>query len=449
MTRRNKIQSPYMKWGLTAAIALMLAISFFFLIYRYEGLLQGVAAFAHILTPFVYGLVMAYLVCPLYNVCVAGFQKIHWPKIRGKDYTLGIAKGLSTVISISMIFLVIGALLYLIIPQLIESVTVIAKEMPVYVRNVVQFLQESANHLPNTFKAQVEALISEAGGSFTDWVQSTLLPRYDSILATISESILGILGTIMNFFIGVIICAFFINRKEVFLAQSKKLILAIFSAEHADGILKGAAFTNKTFWGFISGKLIDSLIIGIICFIVMSILHWPYAVLISVIIGVTNIIPFFGPFIGAIPSAILMFMVSPKLCMAFIIFALILQQVDGNIIGPKILGETTGLSSLWVMFAIIVGSGLFGILGMVLGVPVFAVLYAYICYAINKRLEKKGLPTNLRDYKTLYRYEDIHNPDAVYDDTLEEHHEGLLHHGGHRSKEEHRESPDTREEKHD
>lgn len=432
MTRR-RLQSPYVKWGLTGALALIAAITFFFVIYRYEGLLNGIAAFGHILTPFVYGLVMAYLICPLYNVCVRGFAKIKWPKIRGKDQSVGIAKGIATIISISAIFLVIGALLYLIIPQLVESVTVIAKEMPSYVRNVVQFLQDSARHLPDTFKVQAEAIISEAGGSFTDWVQTTLLPRYDSVLATVSESILGILGMILNFFIGVIVCAFFINRKEVFLAQAKKLILALFNADHADGILKGAAFTNKTFWGFISGKLIDSLVIGIICFIVMTILHWPYAVLISVIIGVTNIIPFFGPFIGAIPSAFLMFMVSPKLCLAFVVFVLILQQVDGNIIGPKILGETTGLSSLWVMFAIIVGSGLFGLLGMVLGVPVFAVLYAYICYAINRRLEKKGLPTNLRDYRTLYKYDDIHNPDAVYDKSIEEHQEGLLHHG-HRAK---------------
>ena len=402
MARRNKIQSPYMKWGLTAAIALMLAISFFFVIYRYEGLLQGVAGFAHILTPFVYGLVMAYLVCPLYNVCIRGFGKIRWPIVHGRDISVTVSKGIATLISILAIFFVIGALLYLIIPQLIESVTVIAKEMPEYIRNVVVFLQDSANHLPSSFKVQAEALISQAGGSFTDWVQSTLLPRYDSILATISESILGILGTIMDFFIGVVICAFFINRKEVFLAQAKKTIVAVFSEDHADGILRGAAFTNKTFWGFISGKLIDSLIIGILCFIVMSILHWPYAVLISVIIGVTNIIPFFGPFIGAIPSAFLMFMVSPKLCLAFIVFILILQQVDGNIIGPKILGETTGLSSIWVIFAILVGSGLFGVLGMILGVPVFAVLYAYFCYWINRRLEKKGMSTDLWDYHTLY-----------------------------------------------
>lgn len=431
---RNRRQSKYFKWGMTGTLMLVAAISFFFILYRFEELTEVISTLGDIMMPFVYGLVMAYLVCPLYNVCVRGFSKIKWPKIRGKDQSVGIAKGIATLISIAMIFLVIGALLYLIIPQLIESVTVIAKEMPDYVRNVVRFLQDSANHLPDAFKVQAEALISEAGGSFTDWVQSTLLPRYDSILATVSESILGILGAILDFFIGVIVCAFFINRKEIFLAQAKKLILALFKEEHADGILRGAAFTNKTFWGFISGKLIDSLVIGIICFIVMTILHWPYAVLISVIIGVTNIIPFFGPFIGAIPSAILMFMVSPKLCLAFIVFVFILQQVDGNIIGPKILGETTGLSSIWVMFAIIVGSGLFGLLGMVLGVPVFAVLYAYICYSINKRLEKKGLPTDLRDYKTLYRYADIRNPDAEYDASLAEQPEGLLHHVHHGSK---------------
>ena len=174
---RNRRQSKYFKWGMTGTLMLVAAISFFFILYRFEELTEVISTLGDIMMPFVYGLVMAYLVCPLYNVCVRGFSKIKWPKIRGKDHSVGIAKGIATLISIAMIFLVIGALLYLIIPQLIESVTVIAKEMPDYVRNVVRFLQDSANHLPYAFKVQAEALISEAGGSFTDWVQSTLLPR--------------------------------------------------------------------------------------------------------------------------------------------------------------------------------------------------------------------------------------------------------------------------------
>lgn len=398
MDRKKHFQSTYFKWGATAFLVIALSIVFFFMVYRYEGLQRGLAVIGSILAPFVYGLVMAYLVYPLYNVCVRAFSRVHWLKIRGKDRGETIARILATIIAIIAILGVIIALLWMIIPQLVNSVSLIAQEMPGYVRNMVAFLQERADHLPAAFTTQLETVLSDVSGNFIAWVEDTLLPQYDSILLTISESIRSIVTMLLNFFIGLVICTYFLNRKEIFLAQAKKLIAAVCTEEHSRGILQGAAYTNKVFWGFISGKLIDSLVIGVLCFICMNIFRWPYAVLISVLIGVTNIIPFFGPFIGAIPSALLMLMVSPKLCLLFIIFVLVLQQVDGNIIGPRILGETTGLSSFWVMFAILAGGTLFGVLGMVLGVPVFAVLYAYICYLINRRLEKKGLSTSLWAY---------------------------------------------------
>ena len=189
--------------------------------------------------------------------------------------------------------------------------------------------------------------------------------------------------------------------KEGFLASTKRLSYAIFSVETADRLRQGLNFVDKTFMGFLSGKILDSLIIGIICYIVCSILNMPYTLLVSVIIGVTNIIPFFGPLIGAIPSALIILMVSPSKCLIFVIFIIILQQIDGNIIGPRILGSSTGITGFWVMFAIIVGSGLFGFWGMLLGVPVFVVIYTVIQNLVVKKLKKSDLPWEIADYKEM------------------------------------------------
>ena len=210
---------------------------------------------------------------------------------------------------------------------------------------------------------------------------------------------MGVFNVVKNFFLGIIICVYFLNSKENFAAQMKKIIMAVFSRKAADEIVQGAHFTNRTFGGFINGQIIDSFIIGLICFIVMTLFGWEYTLLISCIIGITNIIPFFGPFIGAIPSALLLLMVDTRQCIYFVIFIIILQQFDGNILIPKIQGSSTGLASFWVLFAVLVGGGLFGFIGMVIGIPMFAVIYAYVSRAINNRLEKRGLATDLAEYK--------------------------------------------------
>lgn len=395
-----KFENTYIKWGITVFIVVSLCIVVFFAVYRADTVMKGLNVMADILMPFVYGLVMAYLLCPLYNWGVSTFGKIKWPKIRGKDRSLTFSKALSTFLSILVMLAIIVALLWMIIPQLIESIGTIAKQIPDVIERLIAWMKHRLESLPQ-LSGFMEKWVNSLAERFVSWAERMLIPETDSVITGISGGLLGIVNMLKNFFIGVIICVFFINRKEIFAAQIKKLAFATMSEVNADGFLRGAAFTHKTFGGFINGKLLDSLIVGIICFICMNIFGWPYALLISVIVGVTNIIPFFGPFIGAIPSALLLLMEDPWLCLYFSIFILILQQVDGNIIGPTILGDSTGLASFWVMFAILVGGGLFGFLGMVLGIPLFAVFYAYTCYAVNKRLERKGLSTDLNDYKQL------------------------------------------------
>jgi len=409
-----RFESKYIKTGVTAVLSAIVIILFFFAILRMDGIIKALGIMTEILTPFIYGLVMAYLLCPAYNLAVRRCSKVKWPRIRGKDRTITISKGIASVFTVLIILGIVFGFLWMIIPQLIESIVNIAKTLPSSIERLLEWIQVKFDQIPQ-ITGPMEQWLGDVTTRFTAWVEEILIPEYESVLTGISDGLFGVLNVIKNFFIGIVICVFFINRKEVFAAQSKKLVLAVLKEESADMFLKGSAFTNKTFSGFITGKIIDSAIIGVICFIFMSIFGWPYAALISIIIGVTNIIPFFGPFIGAIPSALLLLMEDPKICLYFVIFILILQQVDGNIIGPKILGASTGLPSFWVLFAILVGGGLFGFVGMVVGIPIFAVIYAYICFAVNKRLEKKGMSTDLRDYKYLYKYKN-YKPGEEYSD---------------------------------
>ena len=189
--------------------------------------------------------------------------------------------------------------------------------------------------------------------------------------------------------------------KEGFTAKAKMLTYAVFNTSHANFIIHSMRFTNKTFIGFFTGKILDSAIIGVLCYIGMSFLNMPYTLLISVIIGVTNVIPFFGPYLGAIPSIFLILLVDPMQAIYFAIFILILQQFDGNILGPKILGESTGLSSFLVIVAILIGGGIFGIPGMIIGVPVFAVLYAALEKLVHISLVYKKVPDQEQQYTNI------------------------------------------------
>ena len=201
-----------------------------------------------------------------------------------------------------------------------------------------------------------------------------------------------------NLIIGIIISVYLLAMKEQSLARCCKLLYGVLSERAANLVMRGTRRTDEIFSGFVRGKLLDSLIIGILCFIGGSILNLPYTPLVSVVVGVTNIIPFFGPFLGAIPSAFLILLVSPKQCLIFIIFVIVLQQFDGNILGPKILGSATGISSFWVVVTILLGGGFFGVLGMFLGVPVFACLQELVKHLIDRRLTQRNMPTEAYAY---------------------------------------------------
>ena len=403
---KNSENKRYFKIGLTAFLVIAASIILYFSIDRMNSLVHAINIATGIVTPFILGLLLAYFLCPLFNLIVKKTANVKWPKLlaskKDREPFLVFRKVIATIVSLLTFLALVAGILALFLPQLIDSIVSMIAYMPEGLETVMKWSQEIMKDQPE-FDAIIDNLLKNSTDNITIWLEETLLNNYNVLINNISSGILGILGLIVDIFVAIIICIFFLNSKEIFAAQTKKLLFALLSKKKADDFLRGAVFVNKTFGGFINGKLLDSLIIGIICFVVMSIFNWPYVALISVIIGVTNIIPFFGPFIGAVPASILILIVDPMTCIYFVIFIIILQQVDGNIIGPKILGNSTGISSFWVLFAILVGGGIFGFVGMVMGIPIFAVVYAYVCYMVNKKLKKKGLSVNLEDYKYIYR----------------------------------------------
>ncbi len=393
-----RFEEKHIKWGLTAFLVVLCSIIVFFAIYRLRDVSEVINVILAILTPFIYGLVMAYLLCPIYNFTVRSIYALTKRVNVNIPRPLTVSKAVASLVSIIVLLVVITGILWMIIPGLVGSIA-----------NIIQLLPDSMDSLRSWLDVKLvgwpeaQAVLNGWINNFTEnaiaFVTERLLPEYSSIAAGISEGVMGVFNVVKNFFLGIIICVYFLNSKENFAAQMKKIIMAVFSRKAADEIVQGAHFTNRTFGGFINGQIIDSFIIGLICFIVMTLFGWEYTLLISCIIGITNIIPFFGPFIGAIPSALLLLMVDTRQCIYFVIFIIILQQFDGNILIPKIQGSSTGLASFWVLFAVLVGGGLFGFIGMVIGIPMFAVIYAYVSRAINNRLEKRGLATDLAEYK--------------------------------------------------
>ncbi len=352
-----------------------------------------------ILMPFYIGIIMAYLLCPIYNASVRLAYRLNKGRFRKPRRDFQFARFFGTLIALAFLILVIAGLLVLVIPDLWDSIMGLAMSAPEMAARAQEWLQEHVDENPE-ISMILQGKLANISDNIILWAQDKVLPGAEAILT----GVMGTLGTMVDIFVALVICVYILNSKEIFVAQSRKLILAVFKKERAEKIFELGRISNQTFGGFINGKIIDSAIIGVLCFIAMTMLKIPMTMLISVVIGVTNIIPFFGPFIGAIPSIIILLIVEPIAAIKFGIMVLILQQLDGNIIGPKILGKTTKLASFWVMFAIIVGGGLFGFPGMILGVPVFAILYTYISRGVNNRLKEKQMVTSTLMYEDFSKY---------------------------------------------
>jgi len=362
-----------------------------------------ISDFFRVIAPVTWGVVIAYICNPLMKFFERAFAKV----IEKKKPHPKINRCLSIAVSLILLVAVLSALLAVVIIQVRDSIMEILNNIPTYIIQLEELITKWLGDYPEVvsyFESQLETIQPK----LMDYANN-MLNSLGDISIKLKDGAIGFLVAIKDFVIGFIVAIYLLYSKETFAAQARKIVYAIFPRGMSKTVLRISAKANFTLSGFISGKLLDSLIIGILCFICMSIMKMEFTALISVIVGVTNIIPFFGPFFGAIPSAFLLLISAPKQVIPFIIFILILQQFDGNILGPKILGDSTGLTPFWVMFAIFVGGGLFGFGGMVLGVPVFAVIYALISEIVAFLLKKKRLSHRTRDYINF----DISNPPAA------------------------------------
>lgn len=401
--------NKYVRWGLTAFLVIAASIVFYYFMFHRSNIVASFNALADILMPMVFGLATAYLMTPVLNYIE---KKILVPlldkcRIKATKKRASAVRGISILLTAFLFIAMIYMLFYMLISQLVPSIQNIVANFDNYMANIQKWLDTTLENNP-----EVSSYILRIIDQYSDRLDQLLndLPSNMMVwIRTVTTTASNILGVLWNFIIGFIISIYVLASKEKFAAQAKKMAYALFTRETANLAIKTFRFTNRTFVGFLGGKIADSIIIGLLCFMGTTLLQTPYATLVSIIIGVTNVIPFFGPYLGAIPSAILILIVDPLHplnCVYFIIFILILQQFDGNFLGPKILGNSTGLTSFWVIFAITFFGGLYGVLGMIVGVPIFAVIYAGIKTMVNSMLAKKQLPVETMRYEKLEYVDD-------------------------------------------
>ncbi|MCD8325625.1 MAG: AI-2E family transporter [Lachnospiraceae bacterium] len=369
----DKNLSNKLAWALFKAAAL--SILLFFFLSKLDTIKAGVNTVMGVLMPFIIGGVIAYILKPMSN-----FFERHLTRKLPKQ-----AHALSVVLALVVAVLAVGALLLMVIPSLFQSIYTIALMIPDSLTRLSNWLLTyfGDNEVLSNY---ISELSGELSTTLTGWLSGSVLPGLQSLIGSVANGVGSLITVCKNFIIGIIVAIYLLMSRKKFAKQAKKLLRSIFPKKWADAILEEVTFADKMFSGFIGGRIYDSLIIGVICFVGMLILGIPYPGLVSVIVGVTNIIPFFGPFIGAVPSFLLILIVNPIKALIFLVFVVILQQFDGNILGPRILENVTGLNSFWVLFSILFFGGIFGFVGMLIGVPVFEVIYDVV-----RKLMYKGL----------------------------------------------------------
>ena len=396
MRRHFRWDKKYLYWGITAFLVISASVLFYMLLHHLPEIQGMWSKIVTILAPFIWGLVLAYLLLPLTRALEKLFSS---PRMRKAHIKGKFARIAAIVVSEIVLLVILTAFVLLILPQLYSSIETIVVNSPEYYKKMTDWLELRLEDHP-----EVEQYVSQAletlSNQLMDIVNNRLLPSMGSVLSSLTTGVFAALKGVYNLIVGIIVSIYLLANREIAKAGFRKVLYSVFSIETAEEIRAGLVFTDKTFMGFLSGKLLDSAIIGLICYIVCAILKMPYTLLVSVIIGLTNIIPFFGPLIGAVPSAFIILLVDPLKCLIFVVFIVVLQQIDGNIIGPKILGSTVGINGFWVMFSIILGGGLFSFAGMILGVPVFVVLYTALSALVDKQLRRNDLP---QDYETYAR----------------------------------------------
>ena len=397
MKDKNEI---YFKWGITAVSVIVIALVISLIFSKLGIIASALKTVVSTVSSVLYGVVMAFLMAPVYDrigIWVGEILSSLFPKWKKSDKY---AKMIATLACLVILILVVFALIMMIIPELVNSITNVISYAPSGTQNLEAWLKDILNKNPNLEKLIIGNYL-DISARLSDIATTTVLPNVNTYIKNLSSGVINALGVVVNIIIGLMVMMYLLNMKTTLASQAKKIVYAVAGVKIGNEIVTEARYIKNMFEKFIVGKIIDSIIIGIINYVFMAIIHMPYALLISVVVGVTNVIPFFGPFIGAIPSIILLLLISPFTALQFAVWILVLQQVDGNIIGPKILGQTTGLPSFWVLFSILLFGGLFGIVGMIIAVPTWAIIYRTISRLSEHFLKKKGLEPDSKHYMNL------------------------------------------------
>ena len=375
--------SMYAFWVICGSILLYLGIS------NISLLKASINDFIRTLQPFIIGGSLSYLL----NFILRFYED----KILSHDFFKKLKKSCKRGLGLLLTYITASIITYLfiqfVLPQLLESIIGLVNNIPEYLNK----LTRTTNNIFDNLNLQPEYinLITDKFGEAVTYI----ITMISNLIPVIGNFVVGATASILNIIIGIVVSIYILIDKEKFMALGKKITYALCSEEKAKFVLRLVNQSNMTFSKFIGGKILDSFIIGVLTFFILTIFKMPYVLLISVIVGVTNIIPFFGPFIGGIPAAIIILFVSPTQALWFIIIIIVIQQIDGNIIGPKILGDSIGISAFWILFSLLVAAKFMGFVGMIIGVPLFAIFYSIIKEIIEEKLAKKGLPIETEKYK--------------------------------------------------
>ena len=394
-----KLKTYFMK-GFTYFLVIVACIVCYFAFLRIDDIAKFLKEVATILQPIIMGLVFAYLLNPMVKMIERNLIPVLDEKIKNEKKVRSLARNIGVFTSILVTLAVVVLLLNMVLPELYESIRDMIISLPGQMNDAMEYLEAHAIK-DSAISGTLNTVLENAAASLETWLRTDLISQVNQMMSSLTSGVISFFETLFNIVIGLIVSVYVLTSKEKFIGQCKKATYALFQKDRANLILQVTRKSNEIFGGFVIGKIIDSIIIGIICFVVLSLLKMPYTLLVSVVVGVTNVIPFFGPFIGAIPSIILILLAEPIKGLYFMIFILLLQQFDGNILGPKILGNSTGLSAFWVVFSILLGGGMFGFVGMVMGVPTFAVFYYLVEMFLNQKLQKKKLPSSSDEFEKV------------------------------------------------
>ncbi len=403
-------------WGITLFLVVVASMLAYYIIFDGKTILSYLQKIIDAISGVIFGVIIAYILIPLLDGIE---EKLLKPIYRKRGYDISFAenanwkkrhqmRGIAVLCTMVLFLFILYLLFRIIIPQLVSSVREITNNLPIYIKNIDEYsnlLLENNPELQEFIDSQLDSYYATLS-SFVSQNIRPFLPEVGTIVKVASQSFISVIKVIFDFVVGIIVAVYVLNSKERFTTRGKKIAYAFFNEDFANELVGGFRFVHNTFESFIGGKLIDSIIIGFICYFGCLILRINYPVLISVIVGVTNIIPFFGPYIGGIAGALLLVLIDPIRALIFLVFVIVLQQFDGNVLGPRILGGSTGLSSFWVIFSITFFGGIWGIVGWLIGVPIFAVFYALVSRITNHYLRKKSLSTFTGDYYDLAYIED-------------------------------------------